>query len=187
MDKRNIEIRIARDRNDLLECFRLRYVVFAQEYGVVHPKKSGLDADKFDKQSVHLLVLEDGRPVGTARLIPAGKRPNFRGLYEINFDLDSDKSFEVSRVAIIREKRGDAKLFYKLMYFIFIYAQSCGYKYFCGTTRPALFRLLKESAKINFTFSGQPFVYGANGEWKMIAFISPVSEENINKFAKQAE
>lgn len=189
MSEQGVRIRIMKNREELISCFRLRHDVFVGEFGVVVPKNpnSGLDVDKFDRQSIHLSVEENGQMVGAMRLIPAGRRPNFRGLYEIDFDLDSDKVLEVSRVAILREKRGDAKLFFKLMHFIFVYAEAHGYKYFCGTFRPALFRKLKEHVKIDFILTSEPFPYGVDGKWKMVAFISPVSEENTRKFALQAE
>ncbi len=189
MSNESIQIKVVETEKELLECFRLRYKVFVQEFGVVAPKDpdSGLDQDEFDKDSVHLSLKVDNKLVGAMRLIPAGKRPNFRGLYEIDFDLDSDKVLEVSRVAVLREKRGDAKLFYKLMHFIFLYAKASGYKYFCGTFRPALFRKLQEHAKIDFIFTSKPFPYGVDNKWKMVAFISPVSDENTKKFAVQAE
>jgi N-acyl-L-homoserine lactone synthetase len=189
MNTQGVQIRIVKSREELVECFRLRHEVFVKEFGVVAPKNpnSGLDVDKLDRQSIHLIVEEDGRMVGAMRLIPAGKRPNFRGLYEIDFDLDSDRVLEVSRVAILRERRGDAKLFCKLMHFIFLYAKTNGYKYFCGTFRPSLFRKLQEHLKIDFIFTSAPFPYGIDHKWKMVAFISPVSDENTLKFARGAE
>lgn len=185
MSGEGVQIKVVKGQEELIECFRLRHKVFVEEYGVVAP--SGFDVDEFDKQSIHLSLMENGEMIGTMRLIPAGRRPNFRGLYEIDFDLDSDKVLEVSRVAIRRDRRGDAKLFYKLMHFIFVYARENGYKYFCGTFRPSLFRKLKEHAEIEFIFTSPPFPYGVDNKWKMVAFISPVSDENTEKFALQAE
>lgn len=189
MDRQSVQIRVVKDKRELIECFRLRYEVFVKEYGVVAVKNpdSGLDVDEFDRQSIHFSLMERDQLIGTLRLIPAGKRPNFRGLYEIDFDLDSDKVLEISRVAICRDRRGAAKLFFKLMYFIFLYAKANGYKYFCGTFRPSLFRKLKEGVKIDFIFTSEPFPYGVDGKWKMVAFIGPVSEDNTRKFALQAE
>ena len=50
------------------EASRIRFRVFVEEQGV--PREIELDA--LDAQCVHALAFEDGRPVGTGRLLPDG-------------------------------------------------------------------------------------------------------------------
>lgn len=50
------------------EASRIRFKVFVEEQGV--PREIELDA--LDAQCVHALAFEDGRPVGTGRLLPDG-------------------------------------------------------------------------------------------------------------------
>jgi len=54
---------------DIAACQALRRIVFIQEQGVSEADEvDGRDAD-----ALHLLALDDGRPVGTARLLPKGE------------------------------------------------------------------------------------------------------------------
>ena len=50
------------------EASRIRFKVFVEEQGV--PREIELDA--IDPQCIHALAFEDGRPVGTGRLLPDG-------------------------------------------------------------------------------------------------------------------
>lgn len=53
--------------DDLAACHALRRAVFIDEQGIGEPD----EWDDLDGQAVHLLALDDGHPVATARLIPA--------------------------------------------------------------------------------------------------------------------
>ena len=46
----------------------IRFAVFVEEQGV--PRE--IELDEMDRDSVHALAFEDGKPVGTARLLPDG-------------------------------------------------------------------------------------------------------------------
>ena len=69
---------------DIAACRALRRTVFIEEQGV--PEAD--EVDDLDDQAVHLLAIQDGRPVGSARLLTLG---------------DSGK---VGRVCVLRGARG---------------------------------------------------------------------------------
>lgn len=54
--------------HDIAACQRLRRVVFIEEQGV----SPNDEIDGLDDQAIHLLALQDDRPVGTARLLVKG-------------------------------------------------------------------------------------------------------------------
>ena len=53
---------------DIAACQRLRRVVFIEEQGVSEAE----ELDGLDEAAIHLLALDGGRPVGTARLLVRG-------------------------------------------------------------------------------------------------------------------
>jgi predicted GNAT family N-acyltransferase len=69
---------------DIATCRALRRTVFIEEQGV--PEAD--EVDDLDDQAIHLLACDDGRPVGSARLLVLG---------------DTGK---IGRVCVLREARG---------------------------------------------------------------------------------
>jgi len=70
--------------SDLPTCLRVREIVFMQEQGVsLEDELDGLDPD-----CLHLLALDDGKPVGTAR---------------VHLEVDVAK---IGRVCVLRSHRG---------------------------------------------------------------------------------
>lgn len=55
--------------NDVSACLALRRTVFIEEQGVSEAD----ELDDRDGEAIHLLATDDGRPVGTARLLLAGE------------------------------------------------------------------------------------------------------------------
>ncbi|MGY0007793.1 GNAT family N-acetyltransferase [Micromonospora sp. I033] len=79
---------IADDPTLVAAAQRLRHEVFASELGAtLHPGAAGLDADEFDANCDHLVVLREGTDevVGTYRLLPPGRTD--RRYAEGEFDL----------------------------------------------------------------------------------------------------
>ena len=70
--------------DDFLACAAIRRRVFIEEQNV--PEE--LELDELDATAVHLLAVQDGRPVGTARLLIEGE------------------SAKIGRVAVLPEMRG---------------------------------------------------------------------------------
>ncbi len=54
---------------DLETCLKLRFEVFVEEQGV--PPE--IERDAYDEIALHLLAVEDGRALGTARILPNGE------------------------------------------------------------------------------------------------------------------
>lgn len=55
--------------DDLAVCHALRRAVFIEEQNVPEAE----ELDDLDDQAIHLLAVQDGRPVGTARLLTQGE------------------------------------------------------------------------------------------------------------------
>ena len=72
------------ETDDLVTCRRLRRIVFIDEQGVSEAD----EIDDRDGEAIHLLATDDGRPVGTARLLVEG---------------DTGK---IGRVCVLQEARG---------------------------------------------------------------------------------
>jgi predicted GNAT family N-acyltransferase len=68
-----IEVREVRDDAERDAAFALRHEVFVHEQGV----PTDLELDAYDEAAVHLIALEDGRIVGTCRLVHADDRAKF--------------------------------------------------------------------------------------------------------------
>ena len=77
------EVKIGVTR-DIAACRALRRVVFIEEQGVSEAD----EVDDLDGEAIHLLALQDGKPVGTARLLVNGT------------------TGKVGRVCVLREARG---------------------------------------------------------------------------------
>jgi len=76
-----IEVRIADWQQDNADLRRIREAVFIAEQSV--PPE--LEWDGYDEEAIHFLALENGYPIGTARLLPDG---------------------QIGRVSVLRDWRG---------------------------------------------------------------------------------
>lgn len=86
---------IARDSEEVLAAQRLRYSIFAEEFGAtLCGARGGLDVDEFDEHCDHLLVREDGSGeiVGCYRMLPPGRSGT----------LYSEREFDLSALAPLR-------------------------------------------------------------------------------------
>jgi predicted GNAT family N-acyltransferase len=68
-----IEIREARDAQEREALLGLRHEVFVEEQGV----PLDLEIDEHDDEAVHIVALDDGRIVGTCRVLKAGEQAKF--------------------------------------------------------------------------------------------------------------
>ncbi len=89
--RHTMEVRLAREPEELLAAQRLRYEVFNlhEGLGLASAAATGVDEDRFDAHCDHLLVVdhEAGRVVGTYRLLPQANVPPFGFYSETEFDL----------------------------------------------------------------------------------------------------
>ncbi|MBL4915793.1 GNAT family N-acetyltransferase [Szabonella alba] len=69
---------------DIAACRALRRIVFIEEQGVSEAD----EIDDLDDEAIHLLALQDGRPVGSARLLIRGE------------------TGKIGRVCVLRAARG---------------------------------------------------------------------------------
>jgi N-acyl-L-homoserine lactone synthetase/ubiquinone/menaquinone biosynthesis C-methylase UbiE len=183
--KPNMWVRIAKDDEELEACFRLRYKVFVEEFGVADADQTHRsERDEYDARSAQCLVVKDGIAIGTLRLIQGQYSQDFRGLYQPSFAIDFSKALEFSRVAILREHRGDMRIFVQMLAFAHRYARALGYEYFFGTFRVSFYRHFRK-AGWHFLFVSEPFMY--QNAWKIVAFVSPISQANIDKINSLSE
>ena len=64
--------RLAEDTQEIEQCLRLRYLVFAEEMGAsLSSAVDGIDQDKFDAFCKHLMVFDNrsGKVIATTRLL----------------------------------------------------------------------------------------------------------------------
>jgi L-ornithine Nalpha-acyltransferase len=66
---RDLTVRLAETSTDVEAAQRLRWEVFCRDLGADSSKSSGLDIDPYDSVCDHLLVEDNGEPVGTYRLL----------------------------------------------------------------------------------------------------------------------
>jgi putative hemolysin len=90
--------RLARDRAQVREAQRLRYLVFAEELGArLQGPEPGVDEDRFDAFCEHLLVRElgSGEVVGTYRILSPQAAERAGGYY-------SEQEFDLGRLVHLR-------------------------------------------------------------------------------------
>ena len=105
---------LARSYEDITAAQRLRWTIFAEEYGVdLQSQVPGIDADAFDPFCDHIVVkqLPTGRIVGTCRLLTAENAVRHGGYYsEREFEFGSLlksklRLLEIGRSCVHREHR----------------------------------------------------------------------------------
>lgn len=96
-------LQMAQSKEQVLECFKLRYEVFCHEMAG-KPKKAGLDYDRYDNVCDHLIIVhrESQKIVGTYRM-------NFSGTSDMFY---TDSEFEMSHW--LQERKTQRSLFIEL-------------------------------------------------------------------------
>jgi putative hemolysin len=153
---------MAQSLEDVIECQRLRYLVFNCELGegLDTSAKTGLDRDRFDFICDHLMVRDaaSGKLAGTYRMQSGYRAKGNLGYYgEAFFDLGPFESMrgevlELGRACVHEEYR-NTNVLHMLWKGIARYAQSCGARYLIGCSSLssqdaneglALFEVLRE-------------------------------------------
>jgi len=132
---------MAQTLEDVIECQRLRYLVFNCELGEGFDSsaRSGLDCDRFDFICDHLMVLDaaTGKLAGTYRMQTGYRAKGNLGYYgEQFFDFSPfeqmrGKVLELGRACVRAEYRNTSVL-YMLWKGIARYAQGCAARYLIG-------------------------------------------------------
>jgi putative hemolysin len=132
---------LARTADDLIECQRLRFVVFNLELkeGLSSSDRNGLDVDPYDPFFDHLMVrdLESGRLVGTYRLQTGETALRYMGYYsETLFDLSAygplrQEVLELGR-ACVHEDFRNMMVLHSLWKGIAVYAVRVNARYLLG-------------------------------------------------------
>jgi putative hemolysin len=135
------QVGLAESLDDLIDCQRLRYLVFNCELGegLDASKSIGLDRDRFDFICDHLMVRDcsSGKLVGTYRMQSGYRAKGNLGYYsEQFFDFSPFEPFraevlELGRACVHTEYRNTAVL-HMLWKGIARYAMSCGARYLLG-------------------------------------------------------
>jgi putative hemolysin len=134
-------VRLAQTADDLIECQRLRYLVFNLELreGLSSSDRSGLDIDPFDSFCDHLMVhdLETGRLVGTYRLqtgVTAARNMGYYGdqLFDFSvYDAVRREVLELGR-ACVHEDFRNMMVLNSLWKGIAVYATKVEARYLLG-------------------------------------------------------
>lgn len=165
---------VAQNLDDLIDCQRLRYLVFNCELGegLEGSAKVGLDRDRYDFICDHLLVRDTatGKLVGTYRMQSGFRAKGNLGYYsEQFFDFSPFESIraevlELGRACVHTEYRNTVVL-HMLWKGIARYATSCGARYLLGCSSlssqdenegMALYETLKEKYLIEPALRTEP-------------------------------
>jgi putative hemolysin len=168
---------LAESLEDLMDCQRLRYLVFNCELGegLESSKRFGLDRDRFDFICDHLMVHDtsSSKVVGTYRMQSGFRAKGNLGYYsEQFFDFRPFEKFraevlELGRACVHPEYRNTVVL-HLLWKGIARYASSCGARYLLGCSSltsqdegegMALFEVLKEKYLIEPELRTEPKVH----------------------------
>jgi len=134
-------VRLAQTLEDLIECQRLRYMVFNLELGegLESSARTGLDRDRFDYICDHLMVHDaaSGKLAGTYRMQNGYRAKGNLGYYgETLFDFSP---FEIIRAQVLELGRAcvhqdyrNTTVLHMLWKGIAKYADSCGARYLIG-------------------------------------------------------
>lgn len=134
-------VSLAQTADDLIECQRLRYLVFNLELreGLSTSDRNGLDVDPFDSFCDHLMVrdLESGRLVGTYRLQTGETAARYMGYYGAQlfdfsvFDPIRKQVLELGRACVHEEFR-NMMVLHSLWKGIAVYATRVQARYLLG-------------------------------------------------------
>lgn len=118
-NNKRFSVRLAESTQEVEQCLRLRYRVFAQEMGArLSSNDEGLDRDRFDEFCKHLVVFDNnsGKVIATTRLLvseDAEKSGYFYSETEFNLELilkQPGRFLEVGRTCIDPDSRKGAVL-----------------------------------------------------------------------------
>lgn len=140
-----IEVKIAKTKEELDDAFRIRFQVFAGE-GYLDTSKypDSREKDEFDDLSTttNFLVLNNGKSIGTVRLLEPNQMIAERESWDIGISMENlfDLSYyrehgihiaEIPRSSLLKEYRGTAAMMH-LWGEAVRYARSKGINYFCA-------------------------------------------------------
>jgi putative hemolysin len=132
--EKDLEVRLARDDDDLTAAQRLRFEVFNLELrmGLAVSFASGLDRDAFDAHCDHLVVVDHRQKgvVGTYRLLLSDRVPSYGFYSETEFHLENVKRkgirlLELGRSCVAPDYRS-GRVIHLLFRGIAVYAQANG-------------------------------------------------------------
>ncbi|WP_069131896.1 GNAT family N-acetyltransferase [Rhodohalobacter halophilus] len=120
VESQQYTIKFAKTEEEVEEALRLRYRVFKEELGRDFDFKEGVDKDRYDDQSHHLIVVENktGKIVGTYRMQTFEQAQKGNGFTsEVRFEVNTlpedvlKNAVEVGRACISKEHRSGRVLF----------------------------------------------------------------------------
>ncbi len=140
----DFQIKITREKGDVVAAQRLRFEVFPPEMrkGMRSSCQQGLDADDYDPLCEHLIVREskDGRVIGTYRLLLGSEARKHAGFFsEREFNLENikklrDELLEMGRSCVHRDYR-DGMVIDAMWQTIADYVRSHQIRYLFGCAR----------------------------------------------------
>ena len=103
-----VRFRLANSITDLHQVFRLRYQVVVEK-GWAKPEKfpDGIEQDAYDERAAHILALDDGKLVGTSRLVfcQPGSRLPTEEAFNLVFE-PKEGVADIGRVCVVPSYRG---------------------------------------------------------------------------------
>jgi N-acyl-L-homoserine lactone synthetase len=122
----NLVFKILTNQDDIDEAYRLRYQTFCFETKIADPAKflDGKESDEYDDGGcLHTAITEDDRIVAYTRLVlPCDEFPIERSNI-LPPSFDRERSIEVSRALLVKDKRGPGNLIWHLFNNIYALCQ----------------------------------------------------------------
>jgi putative hemolysin len=156
----NLSVKLAENRTELEQAYKLRYQVFVEEEKNLRlVNASGLETDSYDAFCDHLIVTDEdnGMVVGTYRLLPGKRVSQNMGFYsQSEFDLTAfgehyHKTLELGRSCIAEPYRG-GRAIQMLWEGIAVYIAEHGYE----TELNEIYSLLKYKRVLTERYGIQP-------------------------------
>jgi hypothetical protein len=159
-----LEILVARTKEELDMCFRVRYDVFGREYGAYdlncYPGEREVDSFDTLPTTLNILALYDGKPAGAVRLIQKNEEVakangwvfgfEMERVFDMgNYDIRGIVLAELPRSSVLQEYRSlkDANVMMSLWAFAVKISRIRGITHLCASANPETDNL-KEAAII---------------------------------------
>jgi N-acyl-L-homoserine lactone synthetase len=177
----NLVFEILTDPNDIDEAHRLRYETFCFETKIVDPEMfpDGRESDEYDYGGcLHTAITENGRIVAYTRLVlPCDEFPIERSNI-LPPSFDRERSIEVSRALLVKDKRGPGNLIWHLFNNIYALCQDDDIDAILSFSTQVMFNGYRKR-KIPFRYTGSPVNFHGHTGFPLIIDVDNTRAPNF--------
>lgn len=155
----SIAICLAESERQQEQMYRLRYDIYTTEVSSFKKEEfpDGIEKDKYDEHSVHIIACEGDSVIGTLRLVkdsPVGFV--METAFKLPLALDRSQAVEHSR-GIVRPAYRNRKIYPRMLEFAYNWQRQNGYPIYLGA--PNMARLYGILLAMGWTAIGEPRYY----------------------------